>query len=102
VLVRRRNRPASDVTQKLRWLVVGGLSILDVDESIALEAGRLRGKHYHRAKRPVSLADCVALATSLALGDRLATSDPALLAAATDEGCRTFPLPDARGRRAKP
>jgi len=102
VLVRRRNRPANDVAQKLRWLVVGGLSIVDVDVSIAREAGRLRATHYHRAKRPLSLADCVALATALSLDEPLATSDPALLATATDEGCRVVALLDAKGRRALP
>jgi predicted nucleic acid-binding protein len=50
-------------------------------------------------RRPLSLADCVALATALALGQRLATSDPALIATARDETCDVVALLDARGRR---
>jgi predicted nucleic acid-binding protein len=45
------------------------------------------------------MADCVALATAIALDQRLATSDPALLAAAAEEGCRVIALPDSQGRR---
>lgn len=100
VLVRHQGWPADEVEEKVRWLTVGGLQVVAVDEAVGLLAGRLHARHYHRTRRPLSLADCMALATSLSLGQRLATSDPALLAAAADEGCPFTALLDARGRRA--
>ena len=99
VLVRHQGWPAGEVEEKLRWLTLGGLEVVAVDEPVGLSAGRLHAHHYHRTRRPLSLADCAALATALSLGQRLATSDPALLVAAGDEGCRVIALPDARGRR---
>jgi predicted nucleic acid-binding protein len=99
VLVRHRRLPADEVIEKLRWLVLGGLKVVPADESIGLRAGALHARHYHRARRPVSLADCVALATALELRQRLATSDPDLLAAAQDEGCALVALLDGTGNR---
>jgi predicted nucleic acid-binding protein len=99
VLVRHQGWPAADVEEKLRWLTLGGLEVVVLDERIALGAGRIHARHYHRTRRPLSLVDCTALATALALGQRLATSDPALIAAAADEGCETIALLDSRGRR---
>ena len=52
-----------------------------------------------QAGRPPSMADCVALATSAALGEPLATSDPSLATAANLEGVAIVPLPDTTGRR---
>ena len=100
VLVRAYGRSADDVLEKLRWLVVCGLSIVDVDDSAGLMAGALRARLYDRVRAPVSLAECVALAAALRADDRLATSDPALLHAAAAEGCAVIPLPDSAGRRA--
>jgi uncharacterized protein with PIN domain len=100
VLVRHQGWPADEVEEKVRWLTVGGLQVVAVDEALGLLAGRLHARRYHRTRRPLSLADCMALATSLSLGQRLATSDPALLAAAADEGCPFTALLDAGGRRA--
>ena len=99
VLVRHQGWPPDEVEEKLRWLTLGGLQVVAVDELVGLSAGRLHAHHYHRTRRPLSLADCVALATALALGQRLATSDPALIAAGGDEGCQMIALPDARGQR---
>ena len=99
VLVRLQGWSVDEVEEKLRWLTLGGLIVVDVDESIALRAGRLHARHYHRTQRPLSLADCMALATAIALDQGLATSDPALLATAADEGCPGIPLPDSKGRR---
>jgi uncharacterized protein with PIN domain len=99
VLARHQGWPVAEVEEKLRWLTLGGLAIVAVDEPIGLSAGRLHAAHYHRVRRPLSLADCVALATALAVRERLATSDPALIATASDEACGVIVLPDARGRR---
>jgi PIN domain nuclease of toxin-antitoxin system len=98
-LVRLQGWPADEVEEKLHLLTLGGLRVVALDEDLALSAGKLHARHYHRSRRPVSLADCAALATARALGERLATSDPALLAAAAEEACACVPLPDAQGRR---
>jgi PIN domain nuclease of toxin-antitoxin system len=99
VLARHQGWPAGEVEEKLRWLSLGGLQVVAVDEPVGLWAGRLHADHYDRARRPLSLADCAALATALARGQRLATSDPALIAAARAEGCAVVALPDTRGQR---
>lgn len=99
VLVRHMGFDPDDVEEKLRWLTLGGLAILDVDEAIGIEAGRLHAVHYHRTRRPLSLADCVALAASLVRSEPLATSDPALAATARDVGVSVVGLLDARGHR---
>ena len=54
---------------------------------------------YERRTSPLSMADCVALATARALEEPLATSDPALAAAAKASGVPIIKLPDARGQR---
>ena len=100
VLIRLQGWSAEDVEEKVRWLTLGGMQIVAADEAVGLLAGRLHARHYHRTRRPLSLADCIALATALSLGQGLATSDPALLGAAADEGCPHMALLDARGRRA--
>ena len=100
VLVRHQGWPPADVEEKLRWLTLGGLEVVAIDEPVGLSAGRLHAAHYHRVRRPLPLADCVALATAVAFGERMATSDAALISAAHDEGCSVVILPDARGRPA--
>jgi len=99
VLVRHQAWPVDDVEEKLRWLTIGGLAVVPVDEAIALDAGRLHAEHYHRSRRPISLADCMALATARSLGMQLGTSDPHLTATADEIGLPVLRLPDARGRR---
>lgn len=97
VLGRFRSQGVELVVERLDWLVAGGLEVIAVDDSIARRAGAVRARHYHARQRPISLADCLALATALALDDVLATSDPHLLDTATAEGCRVRALPDSRG-----
>jgi uncharacterized protein with PIN domain len=97
VLVRFRSLGIEPVEERLDWLVAGGLEVVAVDDSLARHAGAVRSRHYHARQRPISLADCLALATALVLGDVLATSDPHLLDTATAEGCRVRALPDSRG-----
>jgi uncharacterized protein with PIN domain len=100
-ITRRRGWPHAEVAEKLDWLKLGGLQIEPVTEMLATAAAKLRSKHYHRQRRPVSIADCIALALALELGDQLATSDPALLATARDENCAVVALPDSEGRIAE-
>jgi PIN domain nuclease of toxin-antitoxin system len=81
-------------------LDVAQLGLADVeplDSNVALRAGLLRARHYHRRSRAVSLADCVAAETARALGESLATSDPHLLETCRDEGISVLVLPDSSG-----
>jgi predicted nucleic acid-binding protein len=97
-MVRLRGRSVDEVAEKMDWLVAAGLHIIDVSQAIAREAGRIRAAEYHRQRRSVSLADCVALATAVMLRDDLATSDPGLAAVAEAVGTSVIRLPDSRGR----
>ena len=99
VLARHRGSRVDEIREKITWLEVGGLEVVAVDERTGLLAGELHARYYDRAKRSVSMADCLTLATARLLGERLATSDPALAEIARAEGCEVIPLPDARGRR---
>ena len=99
VLVRLKGRTIDEVNEKVDWLVAGGLEVMPVDDAIGREAGRLHAVWYDRAKRPLSLADCVALATANALGDSIATADPPLAETARAEAREVVALPDAAGRR---
>ena len=99
VLVRHQGWPVEDVAERLFWLRLGGVDVRPVDEAISLAAGRLHAAYYHRERQALSLADCVALATALVAGDRLATSDPDLIATAKAEKCPVHALPDSTGKR---
>ena len=63
---------ADDVAADLDTL---GIAFEPLTVELADQAATLRSRHYHRAERPLSLADCVALATAMATGSSLATSD---------------------------
>ncbi len=96
VLVRVMGRRVGAARVRIEWLQAAGLEVVPVDESIAWSAGRLRFSYYHHERCPVSLADCVALATAQVLEDVIVTADPALLAIAVDEGIAAVTLPDPR------
>ncbi len=70
-----------------------------IDAKLALRAGVLRARHYHRVRRAVSLADCVAAEVARTEGGALATADPHLLALCHDEGIRIVPVLDSQGQR---
>ncbi len=55
-------------------------------------AAQIRGDHYHRDRRPISLADAVLLA-SAPPGVRIATSDPDVIAVARSLEIATMELP---------
>lgn len=67
----------------------------------AWHAAGLRSKHYHRTRRPLSLADCMLLAMT-GEEDRLATADPHVLDTAADERLGWIALADSHGRRHAP
>jgi predicted nucleic acid-binding protein len=69
-----------------------------LDADLALRAGLLRARHYHRKNRAVSLADCVAAETARPTGSLLATADPHLLDMCRAEGVAVIPLRDTGGQ----
>ena len=71
VLVRGHGNPLDAVRERLDWLMASGLEVRVVDRSIGLLAGELRARFYHRQHRPLSLADCIALAAALVTSDAL-------------------------------
>ena len=64
-LVRVFARPVNDVLADLAISERGGLDVIPVDGVIATRAGRIRAQHYGSKSCPVSMADCVAAATSV-------------------------------------
>ncbi len=98
-MARIYRRPHADTMDALMLLESGGLEIAVVGPDVGIAAGQLHARRYDRKTSPLSMADCVALATSAAVGEPIATSDPALAAAAPLEGVAIIPLPDSTGRR---
>lgn len=97
-LVRVDQVGAHDVHADLVELSIAGMRLVPVSFDIGMSAGRLRAKHYHRTRMPVSLADCVAVATAMSIGRSLATADPGIAAMLRLEGGEIEPLPDSSGR----
>jgi len=93
VLVRLKRVPGDQAADALR-LVLQRVEVLPVDEAIGRLAGALRARHYERDRRPLSLADCLALATAKILERPLATADPPLLEVAVAEQVEVIALPD--------
>lgn len=75
VIARGHERDAEEVSERIDWLVAGGLVVVPVTDDVARSAGALRSREYHRSRNPLSLADCVALATAMSRGEPLATAD---------------------------
>lgn len=98
-MTRIYRRAPVDAMSALTLLESGGLQVAPIDASIGIAAGELHARHYDRKTSPLSMADCVALATAAALGEPLATSDKPLAAEAQAEGVAVIPLPDTSGRR---
>jgi PIN domain nuclease of toxin-antitoxin system len=98
-LVRIMGRDPDAVRDSLDWLIAGGLQVEPVWIPLARLAAKLRAQHYHRTDRPLSLADCLCLATAMSLTTALATTDPHLAALARDLGVEVIGLPDSTGRR---
>lgn len=71
------------------------MAVLSLEIDTALRAAQLRVAHYHGRRCPISLADCVLLASAGA-ADRIATPDPDVLAVAGRESIQTLTLPGGR------
>jgi len=76
---------------------LGLLEALPVHAETGSAAGRLRARHYHRTRCPISMADCIAAETARVTGQSLATADPDLLGVCHREGIATLPLPASDG-----
>ena len=98
-LLRQAQLSASAVDSAIDSLVAAGVVIAPVDAAIGRTAGQLRARHYRKKTAAISLADCVALATSLALRATLGTADPALASVARALGVDVLALKDSSGRR---
>lgn len=83
--------PIERAMDVLEPLFAGPLAAIPLDLSTARRAAEIRSRHYHRSARPISLADAILLA-STGPGDRLATTDPDVLAVARSEGLGTLAL----------
>ena len=81
------------------WTDVAQLALAapPLDPPLAVRAGLLRARHYHRRTRAISLADCVAAETARRFDASLATSGPALLTTCDEEGIAFIALPDSSG-----
>jgi len=99
-LVRLAGATEDDAALDLAELGLGAAS--PVEAELGLQAGLLRARHYRRATRPVSLADCVAAETARRSACRLATADAPLLDLCHDEGIGLIALVDTRGRTWSP
>jgi ribonuclease VapC len=86
------------VEADLALLTHAGMAIVPVTPELAIEAGRIQARRYHRQRAAVSLADCIAAATALHAGQSLATADPALAEVTLAEGGTVHPLPDSKGQ----
>ena len=99
VMTRIYQWPVDGTMTALAMLESGGLTIVPADAAVGALAGVLHARHYDRRSSPLSMADCVALATAVVIDDALATSDQPLAAAARAENVTVLPLPDSRGIR---
>lgn len=93
VCQRLRGLPVSRTMEVLEPLFEGSLTVIPLDLDTARRAAEVRARHYHRASRPLSLADAVLIASATS-DDRIATADPHALAVAAAEGIDAIALPE--------
>jgi PIN domain nuclease of toxin-antitoxin system len=92
-------RDPDSIEADLALLAHVGMEMPPVTPELAIQAGRLRARHYHRQHSAVSLADCIAAAAALGTSYPLATADPALATLVRSEGGHIHALPDSNGQR---
>lgn len=92
VSTRREGLSAGRVAEVVEPLFEGAIEPIDVNFSLARRAAEIRLEHYHRVTRALSLADVILLAAA-GSGDRIASSDAAVLAVAADLDIETIELP---------
>lgn len=76
---------------------LGLLLPVAVDSTVAIGSGMLRANHYHRTRRPVSMADCAVAEAARQAKLPVATSDRHLLDLCHEEGIPVRPLPNSKG-----
>ncbi|MBI2684247.1 MAG: PIN domain-containing protein [Actinobacteria bacterium] len=91
-LIRRAGASAERSRAILQTIIPDPVRLLTVGLDQVHRTGMLRATHYDRSRRPVSLADCVLLA-SCGPHDRIATADHALLGVAKAAGIGAVALP---------
>jgi predicted nucleic acid-binding protein len=96
-LLRRRGVEEAIIREAVDGLVGAGLVVLHTTCETPWNAARLRARHDDRAHSPLSLADCVLLATA-GPSDSIATADGLVIAAARAEGIEVRALADSAGR----
>jgi PIN domain nuclease of toxin-antitoxin system len=99
VCVRVHGNDEPTVRERIGWLITGGLDVIPLDAGLALVAGSLRARYYHRRRCEISQGDCYALALAQRRRLALATADPDLASTARTEGVDVVALPDSRGKR---
>lgn len=98
-LIRIGDVEPSTARGALDAVIAAGLVVISCDRPIATTAAELRARWYHRRNAPLSLADCVAIATALAERATLVTSDGVLGRVAVKAGAAVHPIRNSRGRR---
>lgn len=93
---------ADEENASLDLAQLGLADSITVTDVVGAAAGRLRARHYHRVKCPVSLADCVAAEVARTTGRPLATSDPPLLEVCEGEGIAYVAFQASDGTRWPP
>lgn len=93
---RRAGLSNARLAEVIEPLFEGPITPIPVDVDLARRAGQIRSTHYHRKRRPLSLADAVLLAAP-GPGDEIATSDSGVLAVAAELGIETIELPTSGG-----
>jgi len=84
------------VANLIEPLFEGPIFPVPIDADLARRAGEIRSRHYHRKRRPVSLADAALLAAPRS-NDEIATSDGHVLAIAAELDIETIELPRSKG-----
>jgi PIN domain nuclease of toxin-antitoxin system len=91
--IRLDGRDPGEVNDAIDLLIVGGLEVLPFWLPNSRRAAAVRARYYHRTRAALSLADCAAIATAVALNADIATTDGPLAAAARDLGVDVVELP---------
>jgi PIN domain nuclease of toxin-antitoxin system len=80
-------------------LVRRGLEVVPCDLRLAVDAAELRAAHYHGKQFPISIADCIGVATARQVGGALVSSDADQCALAVLAGVDVHPIANSFGVR---
>ena len=98
-LVRLNQVRSTQVETLIDTLVADGLEPITCDATVACRAGVIRAEHYRKGAMEVSLADCVAVATTESVRGTLVTSDADLVVLASRLGVAVHAIPNSSGVR---